>query len=462
MQRILTSRTRTSRIGRLLRAIGQDAQLCRSNPTFVHRLIVAGCFAFLSCTLGTGCCSTGYLALRTLVTEPYHFCFKVDRLRSMSIYRELAEQEWARVLESCGEAPLTPDYHAGFEEGFVQYVYAGGTGEAPPVPPREFWNVALRAENGKQRVNDWFEGYRHGSQVAAEGGYRYFGTVQSSIAGVESSDGLGASYSLGTSLENNLPATPAKPDIQLPSAPAGKAVTPSGSNLRPSEELPTPAPLDAAVEDIEMANPFRSPVGAGQEPEAGAEEFPVDGSGPQIGPVNDEGGGKAAARPSPSSGTATEHELDRTTFATLSPETCAEEPLKCSFVVIEPQAFNPRSYALANPVIASAAGLVFSRVAEDPDNVTEALCTPRICEAAIEECRAQDEQAANEAAGRGGAASFSPDASRRSIVEQSEPVIDRPTAAETENDGTRGAISPAHIPVDGNARTIYRASFFTR
>lgn len=81
------------------------------------------------------------------------------------------------------DAAASPDYVAGFRDGFVDYVYAGGTGEPPPVPPRRYWNVGLRSPGGKARANDWFAGFRHGARSAHDGGYREMGTVRGMLAG---------------------------------------------------------------------------------------------------------------------------------------------------------------------------------------------------------------------------------------------------------------------------------------
>src|SRR5262249_32778353 len=111
----------------------------------------AGCIFLVaaSCLSGSGCCGTYYLALRTLVIEPAEYCFRIGGHRSRDMYREWAEIA-LREETGCGAATMGgPDYAEGFEEGFVEYIYGGGTGEPPPVPPRKYWNVALRDSAGK-------------------------------------------------------------------------------------------------------------------------------------------------------------------------------------------------------------------------------------------------------------------------------------------------------------------------
>src|SRR5262245_37237454 len=106
---------------------------------------LCGCAVALAALLSSGCCSTGYLTLRTLVCEPSKYCFKIDRVRSKSVYHRWAEDEWDRAVQSGPDFPVSPAYHAGFVDGFVDYVYAGGTGEPPPIPPRQFWNIEGRS-----------------------------------------------------------------------------------------------------------------------------------------------------------------------------------------------------------------------------------------------------------------------------------------------------------------------------
>lgn len=86
----------------------------------------------------------------------------------------------------CPEGPGAEEYALGFRDGFVDYVYAGGAGQPPPVPPRKFWNVAWRTPAGAAGAEQWFAGYRHGAQSARNGGYRENGVVHSSYLGSDS------------------------------------------------------------------------------------------------------------------------------------------------------------------------------------------------------------------------------------------------------------------------------------
>jgi hypothetical protein len=139
------------------------------------------------------------------------------------------------------------DYETGFIDGFVDYVFAGGNGEPPPVPPRRLWNVYFRSEEGHLRAADWFTGYRHGAGYARDGGYRELSTIRSSLFGFEDRDEA-AYFSSGQATEHGAPAYDDAPDsellpvpdLTLPAAP--HEATPSEADHRSLESKPSQAP----------------------------------------------------------------------------------------------------------------------------------------------------------------------------------------------------------------------------
>jgi hypothetical protein len=151
----------------------------RTSLAVILRLTLA-----IACILSTGC-SVCELARRTTIIEPSIFFSKKDKRRSLAVYSGWADAVWREESLSCPEFAARPDYSLGFHDGFVDYVYAGGTGEPPPIPPRHLWNVDFRSEEGHQRTEDWYAGYRHGAQVARVGGYRDLATIRTSVLGPE-------------------------------------------------------------------------------------------------------------------------------------------------------------------------------------------------------------------------------------------------------------------------------------
>ena len=129
--------------------------------TFLQRWIIAGL-----CILCSGC-TVWDDALRTTRYEPSLFSYKHDRRRSLAVYRRWADEAWQQQWQAAPELGDRPAYGQGFRDGFVDYTFAGGTGEPPAVPPRKLWNVFYRNEEGHQSTADWFAGYRHGAQPRA-------------------------------------------------------------------------------------------------------------------------------------------------------------------------------------------------------------------------------------------------------------------------------------------------------
>jgi hypothetical protein len=68
--------------------------------------------------------------------------------------------------------PYSRDYARGFLKGFEDYVYAGGNGLPPPVPPPRYWGIYYQTPEGHQAIEDWFAGFRHGTEAARDSGYR--------------------------------------------------------------------------------------------------------------------------------------------------------------------------------------------------------------------------------------------------------------------------------------------------
>lgn len=138
------------------------------------------------CTLSLGC-GPITLATRTLVLEPIHYCTTADNVMEWRRNYQLAEAAWKeaeKAADSSAEPPplpYSPDYAKGFKDGFADYLYAGGTGEPPPLPPRHYWKLGYETPEGHQAIDDWFAGFRHGAAVACASGYRQWVTVPTSV-----------------------------------------------------------------------------------------------------------------------------------------------------------------------------------------------------------------------------------------------------------------------------------------
>jgi hypothetical protein len=94
-------------------------------------------------------------------------------------------KKWAAAAwrDVHAQAPgLSADYGAGFREGFAQYLYQGGNGEPPLLPPPHYRKLRYQTPEGYQAIADWFAGYRHGAAVAHDGGFRQWVTGPSSLS----------------------------------------------------------------------------------------------------------------------------------------------------------------------------------------------------------------------------------------------------------------------------------------
>jgi hypothetical protein len=141
----------------------------------MHRWLAAA--LVFGCLGSTGCSVWSYAWLVN-VSERKLFCEEEDDAISMATYRSWADEAWAETGACCPEDCLSLDYSWGFREGFAEFVYAGGDGEPPAMPPRIYWQADMRSREGAAAVASWFEGYRHGARVAKEGGYRDATTIR--------------------------------------------------------------------------------------------------------------------------------------------------------------------------------------------------------------------------------------------------------------------------------------------
>jgi hypothetical protein len=204
-------------------------------------------------------CSVWQDAGRTMLREPAEYAWKLDRKRSLGVYRQWADEAWAMQSGSCAEVGSVDDYALGFRDGFVDYVYAGGEGEPPPVPPRKFWNIGWRKDQNDAAAYEWFAGYRHGAQAAREGGYRERGVVPSAYRSADAwqwnAEAAQFSVSPGVGAELVAPGEPllAYPDSQAPDAVESDRETLPAPPDGPSDDTVAPSEVDS--EAVEHAPP---------------------------------------------------------------------------------------------------------------------------------------------------------------------------------------------------------------
>lgn len=161
----------------------QNALPLFSNAMHVHRLfsvvalVVTVSFSGCALTHETG--RVFRLAKRTVQIEPrFYEYIKSDRVAQREA-RLLAEQAWGEIAHAVPNA--SPDYENGFTEGFADYLYRGGSGEPPLVPPRGYWSLRFLNPQGKMVVEEWFAGFRHGAENCKTRGIRDMWVVPTSF-----------------------------------------------------------------------------------------------------------------------------------------------------------------------------------------------------------------------------------------------------------------------------------------
>ncbi len=200
--------------------------------------------------LGSGC-SMLESGARTLFTEPCEYAGCVDDCTARLNHQIRASHVWAEIQQGTPGQPFSEDYANGFKEGYADYLYAGGTGQPPPLPPRKYWATRYATWEGRQAVQDWFAGFRHGAMLAQETGYRQYATVPSSLP----AGGAACSYSQPASpaaapdhpplpepTADPPPPEPAadRPPPEIVPAPTEPANSPAGMELQPAGDGPSP------------------------------------------------------------------------------------------------------------------------------------------------------------------------------------------------------------------------------
>jgi hypothetical protein len=120
-------------------------------------------------------------ARRTIVHEPSIFNLHKNDYLTRARNRALARRAWAETFSAPDGQAASADYGRGFRDGFADYLYAGGTGEPPLVPPRCYWKVGYQSPEGRQAIFEYFEGFRAGVAACQQSGLRQFATVPSSV-----------------------------------------------------------------------------------------------------------------------------------------------------------------------------------------------------------------------------------------------------------------------------------------
>jgi len=143
--------------------------------------IKVGSWISVLCALCQGC---GPIAnsVHTMIIEPAEYSRRCDNSADKKRCYALANELWAQFQASTPDKMFSKSFRDGFQEGFADYLYAGGSGNPPPLPPRWYWKAGYGTPEGHQAIDDWFAGFRQGAGVAQSSGYRNLVTIPASTA----------------------------------------------------------------------------------------------------------------------------------------------------------------------------------------------------------------------------------------------------------------------------------------
>jgi hypothetical protein len=166
----------------------------------------------------------------------------LEETKERKQYRKLAEEVWNEVGVNPDAGPFSSDHAEGFKDGFADYLFDGGCGEPPLLPPHRYRKLRYRTPEGYRAAEEWFEGFRHGAAAAQEGGYRRYVLGPTSL-----SSGFGFPT---LSTAPTLPPVPMMPPgLTMPptdESPPARVPIRVKSRDEPAD-LPMPRPLGLAI-----------------------------------------------------------------------------------------------------------------------------------------------------------------------------------------------------------------------
>ncbi len=205
----------------------------------VFRFMAALCVAGAS-LLHAGCALVA-TSVDTVVTSTCRRCNDhFERKRN----REWAEAAWATHCGANPAAPYSEAFGDGFKEGFADYLYQGGDGEPPPLPPEQYRKPRYQTPQGYQAIEQWFVGYREGAGAAKASGSRDWITGPSSLRAT----GIAPAPTVVSEFTSPHPeALPTYPTpVPLPVPPQEEA-PPSNEVAPPEAQRNAPPPSAASV-----------------------------------------------------------------------------------------------------------------------------------------------------------------------------------------------------------------------
>jgi hypothetical protein len=166
----------------------------------------------------------------------------------LSRNRRWADEAWEAACRSCPALAADEDHAAGFRCGFMEQAWRGGPCEPPPLPPTKYRAVRYQSPAGYRAIEAWFAGYRHGAEVAQQGGYHDLVTGPSALRSSPAAAPPVAPPG----------APPLAGPVEVPVEPPAAAPVPpreSAAPARAPEPLPQPRPVESPMADSAIVPP---------------------------------------------------------------------------------------------------------------------------------------------------------------------------------------------------------------
>ena len=110
------------------------------------------------------------------------FCPRLDTFALKCHARSSSHKALRELKRMTGER-YSSHFRNGFEQAFLD-IANGYSGNVPAVPPRKYWTAYYRTPPGRERANQWFEGYQLGVEQATQNGFDQLnGIATSAFAG---------------------------------------------------------------------------------------------------------------------------------------------------------------------------------------------------------------------------------------------------------------------------------------
>jgi hypothetical protein len=121
------------------------------------------------CVVAQGCSS--FKQITSVFTgEPVASAPPRTEIRATWLSDDLAKSAWVRFAGEFPDCQDSEDFAKGFKAGFMDYLRGQPGNESAPAA--KWMRGATNPAQAQQTAEEWARGYRHGTSVAREGGYR--------------------------------------------------------------------------------------------------------------------------------------------------------------------------------------------------------------------------------------------------------------------------------------------------